>query len=330
MKLSEHPPQIPRNASAVAVDVIRDAIAEGRLEPGERLKEEELAREFGISRTPIREALLVLQAEGLVAAAANRGASVRSYRADDLNDMYLLRGLLEGHAAQRAAATITPDQLQVLQESVERFVQLRLEDVGELVKENAVFHDTILDAARSERLHAMVRQVVPLAMQYRSWMWYSQKQLELVLSLPPEDPRGARSAGRTARRGTDGRRTCSSPRTSSSHAFGSSNRRTAATPLRDRRPWATVVSRPLVEFVCSETLASSSLVTPLSLDPVNAKVLAGDVAAGDGAVLVELPAGWLGRPGDAETGFELVVLEGELLAGDEKAGTGELRRAPCR
>ena len=156
MKLSEHPPQIPRNASAVAVDVIRDAIAEGRLEPGERLKEEELAREFGISRTPIREAL-----------------------ADDLNDMYLLRGLLEGHAAQRAAATITPDQLQVLRESVERFVQLRLEDVGELVKENAVFHDTILDAARSERLHAMVRQVVPLAMQYRSWMWYSQKQLEL-------------------------------------------------------------------------------------------------------------------------------------------------------
>lgn len=78
--------------------------------------------------------------------------------------------------------------------------------------------------------------------------------------------------------------------------------------------------RPLVEFVCSETLASSSLVTPLSLDPVNAKVLAGDVAAGDGAVLVELPESWLGRPGDAETGFELVVLEGELLAGTNRLG----------
>jgi DNA-binding GntR family transcriptional regulator len=179
MKLSEHPPHIPRNASAVAVDVIRQAIAEGRLEPGERLKEEELARVFGISRTPIREALLVLQAEGLVVAAANRGASVRSYQADDLNDMYRLRALLEGHAAQRAAATITPDQLEVLQESVERFVQLRLDDVGELVKENAVFHDTILDAARSERLRGMVRQVVPLPIQYRSWMWYSRKQLEL-------------------------------------------------------------------------------------------------------------------------------------------------------
>jgi DNA-binding GntR family transcriptional regulator len=179
MKLSEHPPHVPRSASAVAVDVIRQAIAEGRLEPGERLKEEELAREFGISRTPIREALLVLLAEGLVAAAANRGASVRSYQADDLNDMYRLRALLEGHAAQRAATTITPDQIRVLRKSVERFIKLRLDDVGELVKENAVFHDTILDAARSERLRGMVRQVVLLPMQYRSWMWYSRKQLEL-------------------------------------------------------------------------------------------------------------------------------------------------------
>src|SRR5215468_1688413 len=105
----------------MAVDVVRQAIAEGRLEPGQRLKEEELARVFGISRTPIREALLVLQAEGLVVTAANRGASVRSYEADDLDEMYRLRALLEGHAAHRAAASITPKQIEVLTESVERF-----------------------------------------------------------------------------------------------------------------------------------------------------------------------------------------------------------------
>src|SRR5205809_935209 len=83
-ELSEQPPHVTRSASAGAVEVMRQGIAEGLLEPGERLKEEELAREFGISRTPIREALLVFQAEGLVAVAANRGASVRSYRADEL------------------------------------------------------------------------------------------------------------------------------------------------------------------------------------------------------------------------------------------------------
>ena len=74
--------------------------------------------------------------------------------------------------------------------------------------------------------------------------------------------------------------------------------------------------RPLIEFVCPERLASRSLVTPLATDPVDVKVLAGDVRAGDGAVLVELPAGWHGsRQAAADVGFELVVLEGELTAG---------------
>ena len=81
-----------------------------------------------------------------------------------------------------------------------------------------------------------------------------------------------------------------------------------------------MASRPLVEFVCPETLALSSLVTPLSLDPVSAKVLAGDVEAGDGAVLVELPGGWRGPPRDGQMGFELVVLEGELLDGANRLG----------
>src|SRR5262249_36567593 len=66
-----------RNASVAATELIRNAIIEGRLEPGRRLKEEELARELGISRTPVREALLVLQAEDLVVATPNRGATVR-------------------------------------------------------------------------------------------------------------------------------------------------------------------------------------------------------------------------------------------------------------
>ena len=52
-----------RNASVAATELIRNAIIEGRLEPGQRLKEEELARELGISRTPVREALLMLQAD---------------------------------------------------------------------------------------------------------------------------------------------------------------------------------------------------------------------------------------------------------------------------
>ncbi len=99
-----------RNASVAATELIREAIVDGRLEPGRRLKEEELARELGISRTPIREALLMLQAEGLVDATPNRGAMVRVHTPEDLDDLYQLRALLEGYAARRAAARISDDR----------------------------------------------------------------------------------------------------------------------------------------------------------------------------------------------------------------------------
>ena len=65
--------RLVQNASVAATELIRQAILDGRLEPGSRLKEEELARELGISRTPVREALLMLQAEGLIETTPNRG-----------------------------------------------------------------------------------------------------------------------------------------------------------------------------------------------------------------------------------------------------------------
>src|SRR2546426_12550534 len=99
--------RLVQNASVAATELIREAIVDGRLAPGQRLKEEELARELGISRTPVREALLVLQSEGLVAAEPNRGATVRAHDAADLDDLHQLRALLEGYAARRAATRIT-------------------------------------------------------------------------------------------------------------------------------------------------------------------------------------------------------------------------------
>lgn len=165
-----------RNASAAATELIREAIIEGRIAPGQRLKEEELARELGISRTPIREALLILQAEGLVEAAPNRGAAVRTHNAEDLDDLYQLRALLEGHAARRAAARLSQPQLAELYQSCDRFDRLGGEGVRELVGENLFFHNTILDAAGSARLASMVRKVIELPLVYKSYIWYSPDQ----------------------------------------------------------------------------------------------------------------------------------------------------------
>jgi DNA-binding GntR family transcriptional regulator len=165
-----------RNASVAATELIRDAIVEGRLEPGERLKEEELARELGISRTPIREALLMLQAEDLVVATPNRGAIVRIHDAEELEDLYDLRALLEGHAARRAADRITERELVLLQRSCARFAAVEDDDLSGLVRENQFFHNAILDISGSARLASMVRKVIKLPLVYNSYRWYSPEQ----------------------------------------------------------------------------------------------------------------------------------------------------------
>jgi DNA-binding GntR family transcriptional regulator len=170
---------LTRNASVAATELIRNAIVDGRLHPGQRLKEEELARELGISRTPVREALLMLQAEGLVDASPNRGATVRVHTAEALDDLYQLRALLEGYATRRAALRLSDEDVTRLHASCDRFEALldkKKTDLRELVKENMFFHETILDGAESARLASLVRNVIELPLVYRSYIWYSPEQ----------------------------------------------------------------------------------------------------------------------------------------------------------
>ncbi len=168
--------QLVQNASAAATELIHEAILDGRLEPGSRLKEEELARELGISRTPVREALLMLQADGLIVAEPNRGAVVRTHDAEDLRDLYQLRALLEGYATRLAAAKMSDDEIGLLRESCDRFDAIADDDVRELVKENLLFHSAIHAAADSERLSWMVQRVIELPLVYKSYIWYSPDQ----------------------------------------------------------------------------------------------------------------------------------------------------------
>jgi DNA-binding GntR family transcriptional regulator len=120
----------------------------------------------------------MLQAEGLVDATPNRGATVRSHSAEDLDDLYQLRALLEGYAARRAAVRLSDEAIAGLRSSCDRFLELLDTggDMKRLVKENLYFHQTILDGAASERLAAMVRQVIELPLVYRSYIWYSPEQ----------------------------------------------------------------------------------------------------------------------------------------------------------
>ena len=176
-KMLEEGVPLVRNASVAATELIREAILDGRLAPGERLKEVELARELGISRTPVREALLLLQTEGLVDAVPNRGAAVRAHGPEDLDDLYQLRALLEGYAARRAATRISAEAIQRLMASCDRFEELQADDgsAGARPGEHVLpRHDP---RGRGERTaESMVRKVIELPLVYKSYIWYSADQ----------------------------------------------------------------------------------------------------------------------------------------------------------
>jgi DNA-binding GntR family transcriptional regulator len=141
----------------------------GELVSGTRLRQEALAEEFGVSRTPIREALRKLQASGLVELQPHRGALVRGPSAREIRDAYEVRAELEGLAAELAAQRIQHEQLDGLTEAQAEFrealaqmMQVRSDRTGALPLEeierwrhaNDRFHQLIQDAAANEVLVA--------------------------------------------------------------------------------------------------------------------------------------------------------------------------------
>ena len=93
---------------------VRQAILSGAIAPGERLKQEALADDLNVSRIPVREALRILEAEGLIESTPGRGSRVVTITKDDATDVLVVRGTLEGLAARLAAARVTTDDIRSL------------------------------------------------------------------------------------------------------------------------------------------------------------------------------------------------------------------------
>lgn len=162
---------------------LRRLILEGHYPPGSRLVEDRLARDLGVSRTPVREALARVAIEGLVQMAPNRGAVVRAFTPADLIESYELRAVLEGHAAYRAAQRIAPDQIAELERAADaleaalgRQFGSREEEVQFLVEQNQRFHSTIVAASANARLRTILPIIVDVPLQYRSFYWYSREE----------------------------------------------------------------------------------------------------------------------------------------------------------
>jgi DNA-binding GntR family transcriptional regulator len=150
------------------VDRLRTLILNRHFRPGERLPQTQLAQELGVSRTPIREALHQLAAEGLVAISAYKGASVAEFSISDLREIYSVRIALEGYAAFLAAQIITEEQLQALESLLGKMqAALNAEDYQTLLALNRKFHTGIYAAAKQDRLYDMIINYLDMAEIYR-------------------------------------------------------------------------------------------------------------------------------------------------------------------
>lgn len=157
--------QSPQTLSSLAVRWLRERIVTGALPPGARLSDLVLSREIGISRTPVREAIRMLAADGLVEVVPHQGATVRAPSLDELDELYEIRAVLEGHAAARAAARRTVEEGAGLLAMVAAMEAIPLPAEGEALDAAATlrqreldlgFHRRVLAMSRMERLQRLV------------------------------------------------------------------------------------------------------------------------------------------------------------------------------
>jgi DNA-binding GntR family transcriptional regulator len=146
-----------RTLAAVVTSQIRERIIEGAYPPGTQMNEVELATRFATSRGPVREALQRLAQEGLLVAAPHRGITVRVLTDDDLDDLYFARAAIERAAMLRLTARGAPAALIATLEQAVRQLALGVEskDWLRVSAADLRFHQSIVDAAGSERLSAM-------------------------------------------------------------------------------------------------------------------------------------------------------------------------------
>jgi DNA-binding GntR family transcriptional regulator len=132
---------------------LREAINLGRLRPGERLMEIQLAEEMGVSRTPVREAIRKLELEGFVAMVPRKGAYVAGISVKDIVDVFEIRASLEALAAGLAAERITDEEMELLERSLVEISEFSTnENIKAIVDGDINFHDIIYKASRNQRL----------------------------------------------------------------------------------------------------------------------------------------------------------------------------------
>ncbi len=154
----------------VVFHTLRKGILRGDLKPDERLMEIKLADRLGVSRTPIREAIRMLQLEGLVINVPRKGAHVAKITEKDLRDVLEVRAGLEDLSVRLACERITEKELEILRNAADRFAEAAMSDQEQLIdlaEADEAFHALIYEATCNDRLVQMLNNIKDQMYRYR-------------------------------------------------------------------------------------------------------------------------------------------------------------------
>lgn len=191
------------SASDYAYNFLKDQIAGGLLSPGDSLREETIAKQIGTSRTPVREAIRRLGAEGFVEVVANKGATVLGWQLEELREVFALRGVLEAHAAHQAATLLSRDDLSAARQLAGEMTELAIRRPdgfeGRITALNNQFHSLIVSGSGNRRLTEQLESIMQIARVKDTFSRYSETQLErsmrhhseLIEAIDARDPEWA-------------------------------------------------------------------------------------------------------------------------------------------
>jgi len=169
MNPSSKPKKNGISAREKTYDYLKANILSGHFIPGERLAEEHLAEELGVSRTPVREALHKLEQEGLIEPLESRGFCVPQDSIEEIEDLFDIRTVLEGYTLKIICERITDEQIAMLEEIIEKADDaLRRKRIDEVFQWNTQFHDTLHSlVADKRRFHSLIVNMRKYVLRYR-------------------------------------------------------------------------------------------------------------------------------------------------------------------
>jgi DNA-binding GntR family transcriptional regulator len=144
----------------VVYEALREAIIRNRFKPGERLMETELADEMVVSRTPVREAVRKLEAEGYVVMIPRKGTYVAALSIQDVNDVFEIRAALEAMAAAQAAVRAGKEEIAAIREYIEAEAVLwESAELEKTVESDIQFHSLLYRASKNKRIESLINDL---------------------------------------------------------------------------------------------------------------------------------------------------------------------------